>query len=109
MLGSAVAPSFPRYSPSTLRRDREPIGSLRIAIVRVVAEFLIQLRVLLQLLAIHLDAETGPIRHFDGAVDVFHLSAADYVVREMVIVRIGREGKVRDRRTEMEHRCELNT
>jgi hypothetical protein len=87
--------------------QRCPSRSQWILIVWICAESLEELVVLCDAVAIELDTQTRRVRHRDRAVAICELSALDYIIHEMVVMRIGGERQVRHYRAQVKHRREL--
>src|ERR1039457_6120445 len=85
-----------------------PAGAAGIPIIGVAAETLVEFAVLSQFLAIERDAETGSIRHADGAVFVAHEAALNDVVRQVMVVGVGGEREVGDDGSQVQHGGQLN-
>jgi hypothetical protein len=77
-------------------------------IVWICAESPEELVVLCDAVAIELDTQTRPVRHRYRAVPICELSALDYIIREMVVMRTGGERQVRHYRAQVKHRRELD-
>src|SRR6185369_14922235 len=90
-----------RIGPPVVGNNRRPSRTSRILIVRIVSQALVKLVVLAEFLAIELHAEPGPSGHIDRPVLVLHEAALNHIVCQMMIVRVGRERKIRNRRTQM--------
>src|SRR5687768_10775102 len=95
--------------PAVVRHGRCPARTERVLVVRVAAEAFVELAVLGHLVAVQFYPEAGTGRHFYLPALVFHQSALDDVVDEMMVMRVRRVAEVRDDRTEMQHRRELNS
>src|ERR1019366_10829452 len=87
--------------PAAVGDDRRPAGAAGIPIVGVAAEALVEFAVLVQFLAIKLDAEAGLIGHADSAVFVAHEAALNDIVPQVMVVGIGGEGEVGNDGAEM--------
>src|ERR1041385_7305494 len=77
--------------PAVVRHDRRPAGPAGILVVRIAAEAPIELAVLGELIAVELYAESRILGYADRAVFIFHETAFDDIVRQVMIVRVGRE------------------
>src|SRR5215217_8212226 len=82
--------------PAVVRDRRRPAGPERVLVVRVTAQTFVKLGVLGQLVAVEPHAQARPLRDGDGAVLVLERAALDDVVRQVMVVRVGREREVRD-------------
>src|SRR5919107_6257235 len=80
----------------------------RIPVVGVPSYLPVQLRVLLQLHPVEADAEPWSVRDAYVPFPVLELATLDHVVREVMVVGVGREGEVRHHGTEVEHGSQLN-
>src|SRR6476646_4492108 len=68
--------------PAVVGHERGPAGPCRILIVRVVAQFAIEVGVFRQLLAVEPDAEARPVRDLDCSRFVRQLPSLDDVVHQ---------------------------
>src|SRR5689334_22247209 len=82
-----------RIGPPFVRNNRRPARTGWILIVGIISQAFIQLAILAELFAIEFDAQAGPFRHGDRAVLVAHQAALNHVVHQMMIMRVGSEGK----------------
>src|ERR1051325_1314850 len=80
--------------PAVVRDGRRPARPERVSVIRITAQTFVSLGVLGQLVAVEPHAQARPRRHGDGALLVLERAALDDVVREVMIMRVGRERQV---------------
>src|SRR4030095_5519152 len=98
--GNEGLPAIAGIRPAVVWHERRPAGPCRILIVRVVALFAIEVFISGQLLAVEPDAKPWPLGHFDRPLVVWQLSTLDYVVGEMVVMRVGSARQVTQQGTD---------
>src|SRR5688500_7490448 len=94
--------------PTIVGNSRCPTPTQRVLIVRITAEAFVQLSILAQLLTIELYPKPGSVGHSYLPIVVLHQTALDYVVSQVVIMRISGVGKIWDHGTEVQHGRKLD-
>src|SRR5215210_126270 len=94
-------------SEALLGHEGVTAGVSGIPVVRISSQFLIKLRVFVQLVPVQADTQPSAIGNLDRATLVLEHASVDDVVLQMVVVRIGREGEVGEHGSEVQHGSEL--